>query len=447
MIFKNLFRRKGRTLLTIIGISIGVAAIIGLGAMAQGMELGYSTMLSGSQADLVLSQPDSFDISYSSVDQSLLEGLAAMPEVEAVSGMIEGFVQTENVPFLYLFGYPEESFVLDRFQIIDGLSLFSKEADRLSGKKIMLGSTTAEVLEKAPGDTVRLGNSVYRVTGIYETGDAFEDGGALLSLAEAQELLGKPRQVSLFYIQLESLGLKDQFSRRVERKWPDLMLSTTSDLADKQVMSDYLYAFAWAIGGLAIVLGGVGMMNTQLTSVYERTREIGVLRAIGWSRLRVMKMIFGESFIVCLAGGIVGIILGWLSISLFSGLMSVFGATKEIQPKLIFTAILVVIILGMIGGLYPAWRASRLQPVEALRYEGGSSGAKVRKLPWGGIAAQNLVQRTTRTLLTVSVIAMIVGTIITLEAVVKGASEGMTRSRLVLMWRYSSARPILPTPA
>ncbi len=126
MIFKNLFRRKGRTLLTIIGISIGVAAIIGLGAMAQGMELGYSTMLSGSQADLVLSQPDSFDISYSSVDQSLLEGLAAMPEVEAVSGMIEGFVQTENVPFLYLFGYPEESFVLDRFQIIDGLSLFER---------------------------------------------------------------------------------------------------------------------------------------------------------------------------------------------------------------------------------------------------------------------------------------------------------------------------------
>jgi ABC-type antimicrobial peptide transport system permease subunit len=427
MVFKNLFRRKGRTLLTIIGISIGVAAIIGLGAMAQGLEVGYNTMLSGSQADLVLSQPDSFDISYSSVDQSLLEELAAMPEVEAVSGMIEGYVQTENVPFLYLFGYPEDSFVLDRFQTIEGLSLFSNEAEHLTGKKIMLGSSAAEVLEKAPGDTLRLGTSVYRVTGIYETGDAFEDGGALLSLAEAQELLGKPRQVSLFYIQLESLGLKDQFSRRVERKWSDLMLSTTSDLADKQVMSDYLYGFAWAIGGLAIVLGGVGMMNTQLTSVYERTREIGVLRAIGWSRLRVMKMIFGESFIVCLAGGIVGIILGWLSISLFSGLMSVFGATKEIQPKLIFTAILVVIILGMIGGLYPAWRASRLQPVEALRYEGGSSGAKVHRLPWGGIAAQNLVQRTTRTLLTVSVIALIVGSIITLEAVVKGAADGMTK--------------------
>jgi putative ABC transport system permease protein len=253
MIFKNLFRRKGRTLLTIIGISIGVAAIIGLGAMAQGMEVGYNTMLSGSQADLVLSQPDSFDISYSSVDQSLLEELAAMPEVEAVSGMIEGFVQTENVPFLYLFGYPEASFVLDRFQTIEGLSLFSKEAERLSGKKIMLGSMAAEVLKKAPGDTLRLGNSVYRVSGIYETGDAFEDGGALLALAEAQELLGKPRQVSLFYIQLESLELKDQFSRRVERKWPNLMLSTTSDLADKQVMSDYLYSFAWAIAGLAII--------------------------------------------------------------------------------------------------------------------------------------------------------------------------------------------------
>jgi ABC-type antimicrobial peptide transport system permease subunit len=414
-------------LLTIIGISIGVAAIIGLGAMAQGLEVGYNAMLSGSQADLVLSQPDSFDISYSSVDQSILDELAAMPEVEAVSGMIEGFVQTENVPYLFLFGYPEESFVLDRFQTIEGLSLFSKEAEHLAGKKIMLGSTAAEVLKKATGDTVRLGNSVYRVIGIYETGDAFEDGGALLTLAEAQELLGKPRQVSLFYIQLESPELKDQFSRRVERKWPDLILSTTSDLADKQVMSDYLYGYAWAVAGLAIILGGVGMMNSQLMSVYERTREIGVLRAIGWSRLRVMRMIFGESFIVCLAGGILGIFLGWLSISLFSGLMSVFGATKEIQPGLIFTALLVVLMLGMIGGLYPAWRASRLQPVDALRYEGGSSGAHVRRLPWGGMATQNLIQRTTRTLLTLFVIAMIVGTIITLEAVVNGAAKSMAK--------------------
>jgi ABC-type antimicrobial peptide transport system permease subunit len=98
-----------------------------------------------------------------------------------------------------------------------------------------------------------------------------------------------------------------------------------------------------------------------------------------------MKMIFGESFIVCLAGGIVGIFLGWLSISLFSGLMSVFGATKEIQPELILTALLVVIILGMIGGCIQR-RASRLQPVEALRYE--EQGACPRLLG----CAQNLVQ-------------------------------------------------------
>jgi ABC-type antimicrobial peptide transport system permease subunit len=188
-----------------------------------------------------------------------------------------------------------------------------------------------------------------------------------------------------------------------------------------------LYGYAWAVAGLAIILGGVGMMNSQLMSVYERTREIGVLRALGWSRSRVMQMIFGESFIVCLTGGILGLFLGWLSISLFSSVMSVFGATHDIQPGLILTALLVVILLGMIGGLYPAWRASRLQPVEALRYEGGSSGAHVRRLPWGGMAAQNLIQRTTRTFLTLFVIAMIVGTIITLEAVVNGAAAAMSQ--------------------
>lgn len=426
MILRNLLRRKGRTFLTVLGISIGVAAIIGLGALASGFEIGYNTLLSGSKSDLVISQPDSFDFSLSSVDESIGGDLTIMPEVVAVSGMLEGFVQTEGAPYFFLFGYPEDSYLLERFQIIEGMALNSREAKRTHGKTLILGSAAAEALGKAAGDSIRLGNSVYHIIGIYQTGDAFEDGGAVLKLPDAQEILGKPRQVSLFYIQLKETNLQERFTNRVMRRWSDLEVNSTADFADKQLMGTYMDAYVWAIAGLAIVIGGVGMMNAQLMSVFERTREIGVLRAIGWSSQRVMRMIIGESLIVCLVGGILGVFLGWLALSALKDVISVFGATTTIQPELLLRAFLVVMVLGLVGGYYPAWRAARLQPVEALRYEGGTSGKNVRRLPVGGMAVQSLWQRTTRTLLTLSAIGITVGAIMALEGTVVGAGNMIT---------------------
>lgn len=426
MIIKNLLRRKIRTLLTIVGISIGVAAIIGLGAMADSLETGYGAMLLGSKADLVLSQPDSFDISYSSVDESIGEELANMPEVSAISGMLQGWSQTEGEPFFFVFGYPSDSFVLDRFQIIDGVGLDSHEARTVRGKPVLLGSAASELLKKSPGDIIYLTNNAFRVVGIYETGDAFEDSAAVLSLIDAQELVGKPRQVSVFYMQLKDPSLRERFVSRVERKWPDYSLSGIDEFASEQTMADMLRGYVWAIGGLAIIIGGVGMMNAQLMAIFERTREIGVLRAVGWSSKRVLWMILGETLIVSLSGGLLGLLIGWLLLYLLSTNTVLLGlATATISTSLIIQAAIVVMILGLIGGLYPAWRASRLQPVEALRYEGGSSGGKVRRLPVGGMPLQSLFQRSLRTFLTVGTIGLTVGAIMALEGTIRGMLSSM----------------------
>jgi ABC-type antimicrobial peptide transport system permease subunit len=427
MILKNLLQRKGRTLLTILGISLGVAAIIGLGTMADGLEAGYSSMLGGARADLVLSQPDSIDISYSSVDEAIRPQLQAMSEVKAVSGMLEGFVQTEGMPYFFIFGYERSSFLLDRFQMVQGDSIFSRQAEQSKGKPVMIGSAAAESLHKGPGDTLRLTDSVYRVVGVYQTGDAFEDSGAALDLPSAQALLGKPRQVSLFFIQLKDAALRPRLEQRVGRLWPELSLSGTNEFADKQLLGDMLRGYVWAIAGLAIVIGGVGMMNAQLMSISERTREIGVLRAVGWGRRRVLGMILGESVLVSLAGGALGLGLGWVILMAFSRVLGAFGAdASSIRPGLIIQALGVVIVLGTFGGLYPAWRASQLTPVAALRYEGGSASSGVRRLPVGGMAVQSLAQRATRTLLTLGAIALTVGAIMTMEGVMDGAAVDLT---------------------
>jgi ABC-type antimicrobial peptide transport system permease subunit len=424
---KNLLRRKIRTLLTMVGIAIGVAAIISLGALANGMEAGYSSMLRGTKADLVLSQPDAMDISYSNIDEEIGKQLAQAPEVSEVSGMIQGFAAVEGEPFFFVFGYPQDSFILKRFRIIEGVGLETRQAQQARGKPIIIGSATAEVMDKQIGDTLRVTSSAYRVVGIYQTGDAFEDSGAVLGLKDAQELLGRPRQVSLYYIRLKDLALRERFLERAGRLWADLSVSGLQEFANKQSMTDMLRGFVWAIGGLAIVIGGVGMMNAQLMSVMERTREIGVLRAVGWSRGRVLRMILMESISVCLLGGLIGAGIGFLLISALSRSSVILGVNVEnITTGLLTQAVVVVLILGLVGGLYPAWRASRLQPVEALRYEGGSSGRRIRRLPFGGMAVQSLWQRSSRTLLTLGAIGLTVGAIMAINGMVEGMFSSMT---------------------
>lgn len=419
IIFRNLLRRKIRSLLTIFGIGVGVTVIITLGALADGFQAGYGAMMQGSKADLVLSQPDTMDVSYSAVKEEIGADLAEMPEVASVSGMLQGLVQTESEPLFFVFGYPEDSFMLDRFTASQGYDLFGRLPRELRGKPILLGSAAAEVMNKGVGDTLRLTSSTYRIVGIYETGDVFEDSGALLRLEDAQELLGKSKQVSLFYIRLTDTSLRDRVEERVARKWPDLLLSGTSEFANQQSMQSILRGFVWVIGGLAILIGGVGMLNAQLMAIFERTREIGVLRATGWKRHQILGMILGESIVVCLAGGLFGIAQGWLLLKGLSRITVLVGTqTGTLSPQLVLQAMSVVLSLGLTGGLYPAWRASLLQPVEALRYDGGSSRA--RRLPFGGMAVQSLWQRSTRSLLTVSAIGLTVGAIMALEAVVQG---------------------------
>jgi ABC-type antimicrobial peptide transport system permease subunit len=365
----------------------------------------------------------------STVKQEIGDEIAALPEVSKISGRTEGIVTTDDSPYFFVFGYPPDSFILDKFAIKDGIPLSSPKATSSKGTPVIIGSQAAESMHKQVGDTLRLTQNVYRIIGIYETGDAFEDSGAVLRLEDSQQLLGKARQVSLFYIQLKSPDRKAAFQQKIEKRYPDLLLAGTKEFSDKQGMVDMMKGSVWAIGGLAILIGGVGMMNSQLMAVFERTREIGVLRAVGWSSRRVMLMILGESILVSLCGGVIGSGIGLLFLVVFSGILQSWGGSVgNIRPELIGQAFTVVLVLGLTGGVYPAWKASRLQPVEALRYEGGGSGGKKRRFPIGGMAVQSLWQRSTRTLLTTGGIALTVGAILALDAVVVGMVNSMNNT-------------------
>ena len=425
MILKNLWRRKTRTLLTVLGIAIGVAAVVSLGAIGAGIVESYGSILSNPTTDITVSQKDAIDISFSALDEDLLPRIQAVPGVEVVDPVVVGFVQSENLPFFIVFGYETDSLAIRRYNVVEGKPITGQ-------REILLGMKAAEDLKLGVGGTVRLYGVPYQIVGIYETGQALEEGGGVVSLAEAQEIASKPRQVNAFQIKTRRPDEADAVIERLQTLFPDLSISKGSGNSAAQEWVGMIQAMAWGIAAIAIIVGGMGMMNTMVMSVFERTREIGVLRALGWRRGRVMRLILSEAVVLSILGGLLGVLLG-VALVQAAASMPGYGAlmTGRYSTGLFAQGMLTAILLGTVGGIYPAWWASKLTPIEALRYEGGASGSSRRRKKSDESAAasasrlppalRDLGRRKVRTVLTVLGIGVGVAAIVALN----GISEGM----------------------
>jgi ABC-type antimicrobial peptide transport system permease subunit len=419
MIWAYLIRRKERTLLTLLGISIGIAAIVALGAVAEGMRTSYTAMARGSRADLVLTR--SADIMHASIKETVANQLQSWPEVADATGVLISRLRAEGSPYFYIFGYDPQGFAVQHFKIVAGQELL--EAQNVRGKPCLLGRAAAESLRRDVGDLLHVTGGVFRIVGIYETGDAFEEGGAVISLKDAQTLLLQSHRVSLFFVRLRQPQDESRLRARVERHFDDLVLSTTAQFADRQRHLRNMRSFALAIAALAVIVGAVGMANTIFMSVFERTREIGLLRAVGWRQSQVFCLVLNESLVLSALGGAAGLVLGVLMAVLTRGSPSMMGGLEPVFSRAVFArASVTVVAMGIVGGAFPAWWASHLVPVEALRYEGGSE-AQIPRFRSGGLAMRNLSRRPIRTVLTVLGTGMGTATIVAASALAQGFNE------------------------
>ena len=414
MILRNLWRRKARSLLTMLGIAIGVAAVIALGAMAEGIAEGYAAY-GGSGVDLLVMQSDSYDMSLSTVDEQAGERIAQMGDVRSVSGVIFNLVQMEGIPYFIVGGYDPEEVAIEHFKITQGQPLARE-------KQVILGRQAADNLHKAVGDTIKLYDTPFRVVGIFETGLSFEEGGAIIPLADAQAIFKKPRQVTYYEVQVRDPTQVDKVQARIEQLLDDVSVSKAADVADEQATVQSLQAMAWGISLVAILIGGLGMMNTMIMAVFEQTREIGVLRAVGWRRGRVLRLILSQSLVLSALGGLLGVAIGLGLVSLINRTPAISSfAPGVVKAPLLIQGVSVALVLGLVGGFYPAWRAAGLSPVEALRYDGGSGDEREPAWArWFGVTFRNLLRRRTRSLLTMGGIAIGVGLIASLGAITEG---------------------------
>ena len=422
MVLKNLLRRKTRTFLTLIGLTIGVAAVVVLGGFAEGFINAYSTILTSSGADIIVTQGDAADILFSAVDASVGPQLAAMPGVKEVSGVLMGMVSTPDVPYFVVFGLDPKEFGMKHYRVVEGQPI-------VRPRDMVMGRTAQRNFHKKIGDYYKVQDVSFRVVGIYETGQGVEENGAVISLKDSQAVFKKPNQVAYYQLKLQRADMVPTMLKQLEHRFPKLTASRSANYMDNQQETLMLRSMGWFIGLLAVLGGGLSMMNTMLMSVFERTREIGVLRALGWRSGRVLRMILGEAFVLSLCGGLLGNALGVAMIWAVNQLPALAGfMDNAYSPALFVQAMVIALFLGAAGGLYPAWRAARLQPVEAMRYDGSGAQARQPNKPglaarFGGIALRNLLRQRTRTVLTMLTIGVSVGLVVALGGMGDGLIE------------------------
>jgi putative ABC transport system permease protein len=351
LIWSNLLRRAARTLFTAVGVGLGVALIVALLATIGGVHRTAGDLMRVGRADFGLFQADVSDFPRSLLPGSLADKVARDPGVAAVAK-----VKLLVVGGMLVFGLDPQEFAYRRLVVVDGVRA-----------PVMAGNHSGKHL----GEGVRLGGRSFTVEGIYHSGDRFEDLGIVLPLRVVEALAQRPGEITSIGVTVKLGADAKAVARRLEARYPGMAAITEPGQAIKVDTSTRLIvSTGWVVSLLALIVGGIAVTNTMAMSVFERTREIGILRAVGWSSARVGSMIVSESLCICLLALGVGCGLGVLAAQLFVGRSSLSGFISPTYTTSTFAwGLAYALGVGLVGALYPAWRAVRLAPVAALRHE------------------------------------------------------------------------------
>jgi putative ABC transport system permease protein len=397
---ESLTSNKLRSGLTILGIVIGVAAVIAMLAVGSGAENTITGSIEGIGTNVLfvfrggsdeVRNPKPLTLS----DAEALADPFAAPSVVGVAPTLQGNVEItangEGTITSVVGATPEYSTVRE-WPVTEGA--FVTEADLLGRNSVVvLGVGVAEDLfdrkDGLVGETVRIEGQPFRVIGVMEEkgGNSFgsEDDTIFIPLSTAQARLlrrSTADRVDLILVQAASADLVDQATEEVSQILrnrhrtmvgeDDFTIINQQDiLSTAATITNVLTIFLGGIAGISLLVGGIGIMNIMLVSVIERTREIGLRKAMGARKRDIMIQFLTESVLLSLFGGLIGILLGW-GIGEVVGSIAAASGT-DLVPEVGMDAVLLATIfssaVGLFFGLYPANRAASLEPVEALRYE------------------------------------------------------------------------------
>ncbi len=388
--YKNLLRKPARTILTVVGIALSSWVLASLLGFNQGYEsslnrdidnMGFQLMVMAKgcpyeAATLMLK--GGTGLRY--IKQGVVDAVSREPEVEGTTPFMMAAVfdpnKGENGGIAGYFGVEPKSFSAMKTSLKFKQGGWFEVDD---SSEAVMGYEAAELEQREAGDMIFMPekNVQFKVVGVLERTGTQDDGTIFIPLRTAQKVFARPDEITTIGIKLRKGADAARLEERLYRL-PDVQVVSLAQVKDT-IMSLITTAkvMVLSIAVIAILIAMVGVVNTILASVWERFQEIGILKTVGAMPGDIFKLIWIETLILCTAGGILGVILA-LTLARLTDVVirrvlpyAPGGGLVLIDLKLIVITLTGILGIGLISGLYPAWRAGRIRPLEAIRGEAG----------------------------------------------------------------------------
>lgn len=367
LVARNIRSRPLRAALTAAAVAIGVMAIVALGVLTTSLTRTATQILEVGNADFTISQRHTDDIINSSISQDDIAAIDAMPGVDrAVGALLSTDEYDADHPLVIEVGLAPADLAPFGVDVLEGTTYADDATDQ-----VMLGYSLARSIGKTVGDHVTVDGSTYTVVGLYSTNVSFGNSTMMFPLTTLQALNRVPGQVSLGFVQVEPNASVSKVRAAIDDAYVQL---TTIETATDYGRADRNLTLIRAANTGGSILAGViavcGVLTTSLLSFFERIREYGIYRSIGWSRPRVISLVMGEALIVSVVGAAVGVALGVLAINVLQRLEQLRGILEPQYDAIVFgRSLLFGVVVAFIGALYPALRAALVAPITAVRRE------------------------------------------------------------------------------
>jgi putative ABC transport system permease protein len=401
--WRNLFSRPIRSLLALVGLSIPVLGVVGLLSLSNGMRNLVGDTVKQVQGVMLLRTNTPSPV-FSDIDSKLAQQVRQIPGVKNVASefwrvappventsmvlrsMSAGSSEKRLANFLdspVVLGMDiAEHNVLDsavyQRALLKPASVggrFLTAADRgqnrvVLSKKFSIQYPNKDGTPRKPGDSIKIGSEEFEIIGLYETKSLLLDVVLVMDIDTARRLLKAPADAtSALYVEMKTAGDNERFNKIVEERWDDIdsrgMNEIEAEFGDIMGQIDVILMMAV---GLAFGVGAIGIANTMIMSTMERVPEFGVLRTNGWSSRQILSLVTLESLYLGAISGLLGCGLAIAGCQL-ANLYLKDGIRLSPTPSILIQGLVLSILTGMAAGIYPAWRASRWSPMEAIRYD------------------------------------------------------------------------------
>ena len=362
MISQNVLHRPVRTLITVIGVAVEVALVILVVGLTTGLLTESAKRTEGVGADMMI-QPPSASIwaafSGAPMPISIAGRLRTLDYVQAVAPVLVQFNSVNGLDLVY--GIDPDS-----FRAVSGGFVFHSGHDLQGPDDILVDDVYARAKKIKVGDPLHILGHDFKVAGIVEHG---KGARLFVEISGLQEMSGAIDKASIFYVKCDRSDHTPAVTDEIHGLLPGYEIRPLKDFINMMTSSNLpgLSAFINVMIGIAVAIGFLVIFLSMYTTIIERTREIGVLKSLGASKGYIVKIILSETTLLCLGGTVLGIGLSYLMKTVFTSLFP--AMTISILWKWIVISGVIAIVGGLLGAAYPAWVASRKDPVEALAYE------------------------------------------------------------------------------